>query len=215
MTNQVIDNSSDAEFGKIILWQYDNAENLIETIKSFLGIYNVTTRDLWNKYQEEIDVDKATDYGLSILGTLIGFPRTTLKDGSSISTELYRRMIKARFQLSLTGYTIKDINKYLDTVFEGHVNCIDNYDMSLSYTYKDEDLTDEELELITTQVDYCLPFPAAVRIKGNVEWVIFGFDGQQQKDASIDPVIGGFDDSNFQYEFDDNQFIPENERYNQ
>ena len=214
MTNQVIDNSSDAEFGKIILWQYDNAENLIETIKSFLGIYNVTTRDLWNKYQEEIDVDKATDYGLSILGTLIGFPRTTLKDGSSISTELYRKMIKARIQLSLTGYTIKDINKYLDTVFEGHVNCIDNYDMSLSYTYKDEDLTAEELELITTQIDYCLPFPAAVRIKGDLEWVIFGFDGQQQKDASIDPVIGGFDDSNFQYEFNDNQFIPENERYN-
>lgn len=209
MTNQVIDNSSDAEFGKIILWQYDNAENLIETIKSFLGIYNVTTRDLWNKYQEEIDVDRATDYGLSILGTLIGFNRTTLKDGSSISIELYRRMIKARFQLSLTGYTIKDINKYLDTVFEGHVNCIDNYDMSLSYTYKDENLTAEELELITTQVDYCLPFPAAVRIKDDVEWIIFGFDGQQ-----FDPGVGGFDDSTFQYELDDNQFIPENERYN-
>ena len=112
MTNQTIDNSADEQFGNVILWQYDKAVNLCSFINELKTFFNSTTKNIWDEMLSEINVDDATDFGLSILGTLIGCPRP---DG--ISTELYRRILKARFTLMMSNYSVYDINKYLKSVF--------------------------------------------------------------------------------------------------
>jgi hypothetical protein len=216
MTNQAIYNGADAEFGKVILWQYDKAENLIMLIKNFLGIFDNATKLLWDKNSEEVNVDTATDYGLAILGTLIGCSRPNYNN-SPISTELYRRFIKARFQLSRSNYSVDAINEYLRTVFGNAVSVIDNHDMSLSWSVNRSALSDEELYCIDSLPQFTLPFPAAVRDDTRFDEVLFAVCETQPANPSNVTMngylVGGLDDSTF---FDDNgddaDFIPEEER---
>jgi len=216
MTNQAIYNGADAEFGKVILWQYDKAENLIMLIKNFLGIFDNATKLLWDKYAEEVDIDTATDYGLAILGTLIGCSRPNYNN-SPISTELYRRFIKARFQLSRSNYSVDAINEYLRTVFDNAVSVIDNHDMSLSWSVDRSALTAEELYCIDSLPQFTLPFPAAVKDNTQFDEVLFSVCETQPADPSNVTMngylVGGLDESTF---FDDNgddaDFIPEEER---
>lgn len=114
MTNQVIDNSADKEFGNVILWQYDKAENLVALIKSFLGIHDSATKDLWDKMQKELDVDVASEFGLSILGSLLGVPWGTYYGSSTIrvSVEHYRKWIKAWAVLICTDFTVPDVLQF-------------------------------------------------------------------------------------------------------
>ena len=116
MTNQTIDNSADGEFGKVILWQYDKAENLVAFVKSFLGVHNTLTRDLWDRLQKELNVDTASDFGLAILGRLIGVPRLKCDNGNLISTERYRQLIKAFATLSGTNHSYKDLDEFCATM---------------------------------------------------------------------------------------------------
>ena len=114
MTNHVIDNSADEEFGKVILWQYDKAENLVALIKSFLGIHDSATKDLWDRMQKELDVDTASEFGLSILGSLLGVPWGTYYGAYNIrvSAEHYRKWIKAWAVLIRTDFTVPDVLQF-------------------------------------------------------------------------------------------------------
>lgn len=126
MTNQTIDNSADEQFGNVILWQYDKAVNLCSFINELKTFFNSTTKNIWDEMLSEINVDDATNFGLSILGTLIGCPRP---DG--ISTELYRKILKARFTLMMSNFSVYDINLYLKTIFgEGAIFAYDNGDLT-------------------------------------------------------------------------------------
>ena len=216
MTNQVIDNSAQDAFGRVILWQYDKAENLIDLISSFKSFYDNSTKLLWDKISEEVNVDNATDFGLSILGSLIGCPRP---DG--ISTELYRKFIKAKFRLAMSNYSIEALNRYLYTVFDGavSVSCKGSMSpsdqgynpMTINWVIDENTISEEAAELIKNHPDFCFSFPAGVRDGLTMEHIIFGFEGQE-KVSTTDPTTGGLDDSNFTAEFDDTQFIPEEER---
>ena len=219
MTNQTIYNGADTEFGKVILWQYDKAENLIMLIKSFLGIFDNATKLLWDKYAEEVDVDTATDYGLAILGTLIGCYRPDYNN-SPISTELYRRFIKARFQLSRSNYSVDAINEYLKTIFGDAISVIDNHNMSISWSVDRSKLIDEELYCIDSLPSFTFPFPAAVRDDTIFDEVLFTVCETQPSNPSEVTMngisVGGLDDSTFLDDnADDTEFIPEEERITQ
>ena len=118
MTNQTIDNSADGEFGKVILWQYDKAENLVAFVKSFLGVHDTLTKDLWDRLQKELNVDTASDFGLAILGRLIGVPRLKCDNGNLMSTDRYRQLIKAVATLSGTNHSYKDLDEFCATAFK-------------------------------------------------------------------------------------------------
>ncbi len=114
MTNHTIDNSADGEFGKVILWQYDKAENLVALVKSFLGIHDSATKELWDRMQKELDVDTASEFGLSILGSLLGIPWVTYSSHPTIrvSVEDYRKWLKEWAVLCRTDFTMPDIIKF-------------------------------------------------------------------------------------------------------
>lgn len=219
MTNQIIDNSASEAFGRVITWQYDKAENLVAFVSAIKSFYDSSTKYLWDKMATEIDVDNASDFGLSILGSLIGCARP---DG--ISTELFRKFIKAKFRLAMSNYSIAAINEYLATVFDGAVSVScngsklpteDGYNpMTLNWIIDEDTISEEAAALIESNPDFCFSFPAGVRDGTTVEHVIFGFDGQEREE-STDPTTGGLDDSNFIADFDDTQFIPEEERITQ
>lgn len=219
MTNQVIDNSADEAFGRVITWQYDKAENLVDLVSSFKSFFDNSTKYLWDKMATEVNVDNATDFGLSILGSLIGCTRP---DG--ISTDLFRKFIKAKFKLAMSNYSIEALNEYLATVFDGAVSVSckgsmlpddDGYNpMTINWVINENTISEEAAELIKKYPDFCFSFPAGVRDGSVVEHIIFGFEGQE-KVAVTDPTTGGLDDSNFASDFDDTQFIPEEERVTQ
>ena len=216
MTNQVIDNSAQDAFGRVILWQYDKAKNLVDLVASFKSFYDNSTKYLWDKLATEVNVDNATDFGLSILGSLIGCGRP-----QGISTELYRKFIKAKLRLAMSNYSIAALNEYLATVFDGAVSVSCNgsklptdegYNpMTINWVIDGNAISNEAAALIASNPDFCFSFPAGVRDGTTVEHVIFGFEGQE-KNADTDPTTGGLDDSNFLADFDDTQFIPEEER---
>lgn len=216
MTNQTIDNSVGDSLGRTILWQYDKAENLVNICKSLQSFFDNSTKSLWNKYQTEINVDDATDYGLSLLGSLIGCYRP---DG--ISTELFRKFVKAKFKLSISDFSVYDINEYLYSIFGNAAHVIDNgakrptdsgYEpMTINFEIDKTRLSVELKTLVESNLEFCLAYPAAVYDGSDMEHIIFGFDGQQNG-SPTDPVIGGLDDSNFYADFDDTMYIPEEER---
>lgn len=217
MTNLVIDNSSNEDFGRIILWQYDKAYNLIDLIKSFLGIVDNTAKVLWDKYITELNIDDSTDYGLAILGTLTRCRRPEY-NGEKISTELYRRIIRAYAFISHADYTIPELNKYLNIIFEGAVTCSDNFDMSVTLNMNESELTEEEKYLIKNEYDYIFPFPVAVREKKTFDRVLFSVVETQPTDPKIVTQngipVGCLDDSTFTDDSGEleTQYIPEEER---
>ena len=225
MTNHVIDNSADEEFGKVILWQYDKAENLVALIKSFLGIHDSATKDLWDRIQKELDVDTASEFGLSILGSLLGVPWGTYYGiyKSRVSAEHYRKWIKAWAVLIRTDFTVPDVFQFFKdvtidnngyyfapidaSISASHVMAVswllvsqkkDSIGEDLSEVYSNDDVNaDVEYWLYTIRdAVNATGRPAAVRSNDRDNSIIFGFEGQQYK-KSGDYKIGGFDDSTF------------------
>ena len=205
MTNQTIDNSSDVEFRRTILWQYDHASNLIATMKSLLGFVDNSTKLIWDKYAQELNADTATDYGLAILGTLIGVARPEYH-GKPISTDLYRRFIKARFKIAFTNYTLPDIQDFLDIVYHGEASVTDNYNMSLQFplTHDGKNMTKEEYDVFSDYGDYSIPLPAGVidhYMDGDFEHILFCLAEEQPASPKTltqnGKLVGGLDDSNF------------------
>ena len=214
MTNHTIDNSADGEFGKVILWQYDKAENLVALIKSFLGIHDSATKNLWDKMLTELDVDTASEFGLSILGSLLGVPWIE-HDGSRMSVDLYRRWIKAWAVLIRTDFTRPDVQEFFNAVtHDNDGNYVEITDSSTSedlvmatslcaveksgdsYTVSSDGQDLKSIANAIKNASNANGHPAAVFSKDAVHDVIFGFDGQQYKKAG-DEQIGGFDDSTF------------------
>lgn len=216
MTNQTIDNGVGDSLGRAILWQYDKADNLVNICKSLQSFFDNSTKSLWDKYQTEINVDDATDYGLSLLGSLIGCYRP---DG--ISTELFRKFVKAKFRLAMSDFSVYDINEYLYSIFGDAAYVVDNgakldtdigyAPMTIRFNVDKTKLNAELKTLVESNPEFCLIYPVAVNDGSSFDHIIFGFDGQQEIEPT-DPIIGGLDDSNFCADFDDTIYIPEEER---
>lgn len=195
----MMDNSIEADLKKVITWQYDNATNLVALIMSMEEFFSESTQKFWDDWPTDVaNIDTANDFGLSVWGMLVGVKRFILEDGQGggtpISSELYRRIIKAKVKLLDGNASMKDYCDFVYAIFGGGVAPVDGLDMSLTFT--DNGLTGEEALLFAQHMDEIVVYPAGVRDNAVSDSLVFGFDGQQKVTQS-DPNLGGLDESSF------------------
>lgn len=172
MSNFTIHNifSFDTNLIQNVLWQYENAESLKSLISSKEEWYNTNLNDFWQKIVDDfLNIQTAQDWGLNLWGKILDVSRIYNVNGvqTTISTDLYRRLILGKLQLIRSNGTVPEINKYLNFIFSDHATSTsfsatvrDNYDMSIAYVLNFEP-TDEELALIYSRT--FLPTPAGVK----------------------------------------------------
>jgi len=195
----VIDNSTDSELTKVILWQYDNATNLIQIIEGLRLAYEHSTQDFWDSWADDVvDIDTANDYGLAVWGNLLGVKRPSLTVSGTatiLSTALYRKIIKARFKLLGSNASIEAYCTYLGSIFNNRMRVTDNKNMSMTFT--GVSLTAEESALVAQHPETVFLFPAGVREPSAETYGVFAFNGQQLNTTVSDPVACGFGNSRF------------------
>lgn len=123
-----IDNSA-KDYGKVVLWQYDKAYNLIRVLRLFRGIYNEIVRDFWDKWRNTtLSFGECDDFGIAVWGIFCGVPRFILPDyydgqkwtfhnSKVLSLDLYRRVIFATMYLKRSKSSLTTIKKYIDIIF--------------------------------------------------------------------------------------------------
>lgn len=101
-----------------ILWQYDNAPNLIafrDLLRDFSREY---TTQFWNNFISDVfRLDTANEFGLSVWGVLLGVPRVVDEDGNKISLDVYRNVLKAKLYILGSNCSTAAFNKYISMVF--------------------------------------------------------------------------------------------------
>lgn len=88
MTNPILSNA--VENKGVILWQYDHAYNLIALIDGFNKIATDTVTQFWDYFRDGVfNIMTADEFGLNVLGRLMGLPRPTvlLPGGDSSESE--------------------------------------------------------------------------------------------------------------------------------
>lgn len=209
MTNPKIDNS--IENVKVILWQYDNAPNLIGLIGKWNAFGKISVTDFWDFYRDKvINIDNADEFGLNVWGNALNVPWPSVRiptvggqpDVHRIDTELYRRLLKAKMFMMWKSSTVENFNTYLSFLFpdtdapllkengvvrmyKPRCRVLDNQNMSMSYTFP-KDATDDEAYLYFQHYDLIFPFPAGIRYAGgfwNADRVL-GFQDQDLKNMA-------------------------------
>lgn len=184
MDKYELNNSVEADLDRTITWQYDNAVRLIASIGILKDFAAQSTAAYWDGWKDKVvDINTADDFGLSIWGKILNCPRPTLT-GGTLSTEVYRRILKARFRLLNSNGSMWAYSKYVNEAFSGNVQVSDGLDMSLTFTAKDDNtLTDEELELITNFKDVAFVYPSGVKDNFECDDPVIGFNGQEDDEA--------------------------------
>lgn len=195
-----MDNSVTQELDKTILWQYDNAENLIAIIDMMKEFHVESTQKLWDSWPSDVvDIDTASDFGLAIWGNLLGVPRFILDNGDGtttvISTDLYRSILKARAILLNGNASIPDYCDYVHAIFGDAVSVEDGLDMSLMFY--DNGLDGEKRLLFEQYLEDVMLYPTGVHDNDLSDSNVFALDGQQTNLTSSDPHAGGLDESSF------------------
>lgn len=171
------------DMSRIYLWQYEDAEKLNAILNAEIDFCANSIGKLWESWLRDFhDIDTATEGGLYLWGALLGVPRISYIDEGvekTVSIEMYRRMLKARFFNFASNGTIPEINNYLRMVFGNKpIFCRDNYDMTVTVvTY--ETLTAEEIAVLLSE-DF-FPVPCGVKININTTSFeeILGFEGSE------------------------------------
>jgi hypothetical protein len=127
MQNNFIDNSVDLL--EPILWQYDNAPNLIAFRNLLRDFSREYTTQFWNNFIKDIfRLDTANEFGLSIWGILLGVPRVvTDENGSKLDLEVYRKVLKAKLFILGSNCSTAAFNKYVKMVFDWKCSISDGY----------------------------------------------------------------------------------------
>ena len=202
MKTQIIDNSCEKELNKCIIWQFESSEKLIGIVQTAIDFSNNYIRDFWDSYITDIaNIDTATDFGLSVIGMKLNVPRPIVLIGDvrkSISTDLYRAILKARVKLLEGNGSIAGYKEYIASVFGvDNVTVVDNLDMSISFTINSTNTLSDEQKAVREQCkDIIYAYPAGVRTNDVGDGIIFGLDGQQKKTDS-DYEVGTFGESTF------------------
>lgn len=167
-----------------ILWQYENAENLKSLIVSKDEWYSANVNEFWQEIVTNfLNIQTANDWGLNLWGKILQINRIININGvqTTLSKELFRRLVLGKLQLLYSNGTVPEINKYLNFIFSPYKTSTswaayvkDNNDMSVYYVLNFEP-TDEELALIYSRE--FLPTPAGVEDKIYLleQTKIFGF----------------------------------------
>lgn len=212
MTNPVIDNTTGGNLDRVILWQYDHADNLISIIELFSQFFKDSTTDFFDEYVKKFNLsnpDEVTDYGLAVWGKVLDIPRPTLTytDGGEkvtrpMSKELYRRILAGRIILSEKNASVPAYIEYVTSVFGDGVTVIDGQDMSLSFVKNESaetPLTAEAIAAISQYPDVVFAYPSGVRSNERSNDPMFALDGQQTDTDDTDPIAGGLDESGFNW----------------
>ena len=167
-----------------ILWQYENATSLKSLITQKEAWYNTNLNDFWLYIVDNfLNIQTANDWGLNLWGNILNVSRIYTVNGvqTTLSTELFRKLILGKLQLIRSNGTVPEINKYLNFIFSEHITensyaalVKDNFDMTVYYVLNFVP-TDEELALIFSRS--FLPTPAGVKDKIYLldQTTIFGF----------------------------------------
>lgn len=159
---------------KCILWQYDKAEKLGNLIKAKQEWYrNNVSYFITKWYLDVFNIKTATDFGLSVWGKILNFPRQIVNKQISIlnlSTEQYRFLLLGQVLKFKMNCTIPEINRYLRVIFNETTNdnvyVIDNHDMTITYHIEPTSLSYEIKTLI--QNYNFLPSPAGVKVNTSI-----------------------------------------------
>lgn len=145
MTNSIQQFDYTADLLRAILWQYDNAPNLLAILQNEQAWYDVNHTQFWNDFYTDIfNLDTANDFGLQIWSIILGQPlfvnflsdgRVTWGFGSEhenfersnfasdasgsyrLPASTARVLLKLRyFQLTSAG-TVPEINRALKWIF--------------------------------------------------------------------------------------------------
>lgn len=167
-----------------IIWQYDNAPNLQSLITQKNDWYNANVEQFWQDIITNfLNINTANDWGLGLWGNILQVSRTINVNGqlTTLSTEMYRRLILGKLSLIKSNGSVPEINAYLNFIFQDKKTSTslgaivrDNQDMSVYYIFNFEP-TDEEMALINSRT--FLPTPTGVQDKIYIleEYKIFGF----------------------------------------
>lgn len=176
----ILEYTTATNFENHILWQYNNAPAINFLMQSKQNWYDVNHNNFWNDYISNVlNILTANDYGLSIWGSILQIPRTFLVNGveTTVDTEMYRNIIRARMLLLRTRAAVPDINNFLNIIFGkyGKAYVLDNNDMTISYRFN-FNLTD--LQIAILQTIPLLPKPAGVEtLIVTLGGKVFGFNG--------------------------------------
>lgn len=185
------------ELDRVILWQYDNS-NLVGFVQLLADFLNQSTKQFWEDWQRDVvNINTANDFGLAVWGKILGIERPVISTGS-ISTELFRKIVKARFELMNSSATTADYIKYVNSIFgEDSVSVTDGNNMSLSFG----EYTGEDEELAELSIESLIPYPAGVRDNSEADGMFLAFveDDEDVPDATLYPRAGGFDESTFNW----------------
>lgn len=165
-----------------VLWQYANSPALRTLLQDKSAFYQQNVAQFWNDWFNDVfNINTATDFGLSVWGEILDFPRQIKSNTGTIhnlTTEQYRTILKGQLLKFRMDGTVPQVNEWLKVVFgnQGNVFCLDNLDMTAIPFVFETNPSDEILWLLSN-VDF-LPRPAGVgyevRIVGND---VFGFNG--------------------------------------
>ena len=203
MKTQIIDNSCEKELNKCITWQFESSEKLIGIVQTAIDFSNNYIRYFCDSYIKDIaNIDTATDFGLSVIGIKLNIPRPIVlidNERKSISTDLYRAILKAKVKLLEGNGSIAGYKEYIASVFGAdNVTVVDNFDMSISFTINSTNtLSDEQKAVIEQCKDIIFAYPAGVRTNDVGDGIIFGLDGQQKNGSVVYSDIGTFGKATF------------------
>ena len=184
-----IDNSSSQEIERTITWQFDQATRLVGLIHMVKNCAEETTEKFWDKYKDNLCLflddttpTSADDFALAVWGNLLNVPRPTIgtgDDAAYISAPLYKKILKATYDLRNSHYSLADINAYLHAIGLDEIG----YDvlasgvMELSYSSLTVGEDDSEVKQLAL-TGYFKQLPAAVDDNAWSPQTVFGFSGQ-------------------------------------
>ena len=201
MTKYDIDNSDRGDIDRTILWQYDNATHLIGVINIFKDFFEQAVKNFWDGFAKKVnlsDENEVDDYGLAVWGKILNVSRTIATDGDPItlSSDLYRKILAARFKLATENASLESYSNYVDAIFDGKVRLVDEGTMSLYVAVNDgaETLTEEEQVLVDNPQVWMI-YPAGVKSADHSTSLILGLS--DDNDDPQDIFCGGLDESSF------------------
>lgn len=181
---KIAPNSSTIDLSRTILWQYNDAVKLQSIIHRIVrdgndkdkqeGILSILgercTNEVYKRlYKTSINIDQADEFGLYLLSSLFGFERPMYRSDNypepiplgyeNINT--WRRYLKGMIYLIDSDGSLQDLNAWCKKIFPNAEFMIsDSFAMSITWTFNEDTLTDEDLVLLN--LPNFLPHPAGV-----------------------------------------------------
>lgn len=175
-------------YSKLLIFQYQK-EKAIKTINLFCHCI-LQLIEIYKKYIDAFDLEKAQGKQLDNLGDLIGLKRL-LYNGDFVDDNIYRFFLKLQIVFNYNVNTDYSISQCIFNLFENKLIFKDNRNMTIDYLFYSDD---NDLINVLKQNKQILPVPAGVKtnlvINSKVDSKFFGFFNSR---ASVVPeIVGGF-----------------------